>query len=148
MKGVTNIYSIKEAATITELSEHTIRYYTDMGLVPSLIRDKNNRRVFNQTSINWLTGIKNLRETDMSLEAIKHYISLCLLGDSTIKERADIIQAQKEKALVKLAEAQKRVAYLEKKSNTYQELINQKIASNDPLNPATWEEEAVLRNRT
>jgi DNA-binding transcriptional MerR regulator len=80
----------------------------------------------------------------MSLEAIKHYISLCLLGDSTIKERADIIQAQKEKALVKLAEAQKRVAYLEKKSNTYQELINQKIASNDPLNPATWEEEVVV----
>jgi len=139
MKGVTIIYSIKEAATITELSEHTIRYYTDMGLVPSLIRDKNNRRVFNQTSINWLTGIKNLRETGMSLEAIKHYISLCLLGDSSIEERAEIIQAQ-----VKLAEAQKRVAYLEKKSYTYQELINQKTASNDPLNPATWEEEAVV----
>ena len=36
------MYTVKEAAKQLGFTEHTIRFYTDKGLVPSVIRDKNN----------------------------------------------------------------------------------------------------------
>lgn len=41
------MYTVKEVAKCLNLTEHTIRYYTDKGLVPSIKRDKNNTRIFN-----------------------------------------------------------------------------------------------------
>jgi DNA-binding transcriptional MerR regulator len=89
------MYTIKETAKLMEMTEHTLRYYTDKGLVPTVKRDKNNNRLFDDESINWLTGIKYLRASGMSIEAIKEYIDLCLEGDSTIEQRYQIILKQK-----------------------------------------------------
>lgn len=41
--------------------------------------------------MNWLIGIKHLKECGMMLDAIKTYIELCLQGDSTIETRYRII---------------------------------------------------------
>ncbi|GIO17400.1 hypothetical protein J18TS1_05000 [Oceanobacillus oncorhynchi subsp. incaldanensis] len=81
------MYTVKEAARTLEMSEHTIRYYTDCGLIPSLTRDKNKQRLFNQESMNCLKGIKILKECGMTTKEIKCYVSLSLQGDSTIEER-------------------------------------------------------------
>ena len=70
-------YTVKQLADKMEISEHTLRYYTDMGLLPCG-RDKNNRRVFDQESVNWVEGIKCLRSCGMSIEAIKEYSDLCM----------------------------------------------------------------------
>ena len=78
------MYSVKETAEIVGLTEHTIRFYTDKGLVPNVTRDRNNNRLFDEESINWLTGVKYLKEGGMSIEAIKDYVDLCLEGNSTI----------------------------------------------------------------
>ncbi len=56
------MYTVKEVAKLLDLTEHTVRYYTDKGLVPSLQRDKNNNRLFDQQSINWLRGAKHLKQ--------------------------------------------------------------------------------------
>jgi len=34
------MYTVKEVAKLLDLTEHTVRYYTDKGLVPSVQRDK------------------------------------------------------------------------------------------------------------
>jgi Predicted transcriptional regulators len=52
------MYTVKEIAKLLDMTEHTVRYYTDMGLVPSLKRDKNGNRLFDEESKNWLIGIK------------------------------------------------------------------------------------------
>lgn len=90
------MYTVKEVSELLDLTEHTIRYYTDKGLVPSVIRDKNNIRLFNEESINWLKGIKYLKGTGMSIESMKEYVDLCLKGESTIQERYQIVLDQKE----------------------------------------------------
>ena len=64
------MYTVKEAAKQLGFTEHTIRFYTDKGLVPSVIRDKNNCRLFTEESMNWLIGIKHLKECGMTLDAI------------------------------------------------------------------------------
>lgn len=49
-------YTIKQFAELFHTSEHTIRYYTDIELLPCR-RDKGNRRVFDEESVNWMQGI-------------------------------------------------------------------------------------------
>jgi len=130
------MYTVKEAASILEMSEHTIRYYTDCGLIPSLTRDKNKQRLFNQESMNWLKGIKILKECGMTIKEIKSYVSLSLQGDSTIEERYQIFLNLKEIAYSQLEEAKDRVNFLENKVKHYEDIVSEKIA--DDTNPKKW----------
>jgi DNA-binding transcriptional MerR regulator len=131
------MYTVKEVAKLLDLTEHTVRYYTDKGLVPSVQRDKNNNRLFDDESINWLRGIKYLKQCGMSVKDIKTYVDLCLEGDSTIHERYEIILKQKAVALAQLEEAKRRVKYLEDKANHYLDIINHVIP--DDTNPGKWQ---------
>ncbi|MEK3736331.1 MerR family transcriptional regulator [Paenibacillus sp. FSL H7-0941] len=130
------MYTVKEVAKLLGLTEHTIRYYTDKGLVPTIQRDKNNIRLFDDDSINWLTGVKYLKQCGMSVEDIKSYVDLCLIGDSTIHDRYQIIMEYKAAAAAQLEEAKLKVKYMEDKANHYLDIINQVIP--DDTNPAKW----------
>ncbi|GER66834.1 MerR family transcriptional regulator [Weizmannia acidilactici] len=130
------MYTVKEVAQLLELTEHTIRYYTDKGLVPSVQRDKNNNRLFDDESINWLTGVKYLKQCGMSVKDIKTYVDLCLEGDATIEERYEIILKQKEIALQRLEEAKRTAEYMEEKAKHYLDIINHVIP--DDTNPGKW----------
>ncbi|MCM3790183.1 MerR family transcriptional regulator [Domibacillus indicus] len=130
------MYTVKEAARLLDLTEHSVRYYTDKGLVPSVQRDKNNIRLFDDESINWLRGVKNLRQAGMSVEAVKAYIDLCLEGDATIPQRYEIILEQKAVALAQLEEAKRIAKFMEDKASHYLDIINQ-VASDD-MNPGKW----------
>lgn len=132
-KEIYYMYTVKEAAKILNLTTHAIRYYTDKGLVPNIIRDKNNNRLFDERALRWLEGIKRLKECGMPIADIKNYVDLCLEGISTIEERYAIILEQKKRTEQQLQEVQQRLAYLEKKSNHYLEIINHQVA--DDTNP-------------
>ena len=135
------MYTVKEVAKLLNLTEHTVRFYTDKGLVPSLQRDKNNNRLFDDESLNWLTGVKYLKECGMSIEDIKSYVDLCLEGGSTIQERYEIIMKQKAIAQAQLEEAKQRAKYMEAKANHYFEILNGVIP--DDTNPGEWESKYV-----
>ncbi|MEM1505774.1 MerR family transcriptional regulator [Domibacillus sp. 8LH] len=130
------MYTVKEAARLLDLTEHSVRYYTDKGLVPSVQRDKNNIRLFDDESINWLRGVKNLRQAGMSVEAVKAYIDLCLEGDATIPQRYEIILEQKAVALAQLEEAKRIAKFMEDKASHYLDIINQVVS--DDMNPGKW----------
>ena len=46
-------YTMKQFAEMFQTTEHTLRYYTDIGLLPCK-RDSGNRRVFDDASANWM----------------------------------------------------------------------------------------------
>ncbi len=66
-------------------------------------------------------------------KAIKRYIDLVLIGDSTIPERFGIIQATKIKAQQQLDDLQRQMDLLEYKENYYKNLIKNNL--NDEWNP-------------
>lgn len=131
------MYTVKEAARITGLTEHAVRFYTDKGLVPSVQRNQNNIRMFDEESINWLYGIKCLKQSGMPISVIKMYIDLCLEGDSTIPQRYTLMMEHKEDALAKLEEAKQHVAHLEEKTALYQDILENR--SPDTTNPVHWD---------
>ncbi|MGG4128962.1 MerR family transcriptional regulator [Paenibacillus illinoisensis] len=130
------MHTVKEAAQITGLTEHAIRFYTDKGLVPSVQRNQNNIRMFDEESINWLHGIKCLKQSGMPIDIIKMYVDYCLEGDSTIPQRYTLMMEHREEALAKFEEAKQHLAHLEEKTALYQAIMENR--SLDTTNPANW----------
>lgn len=130
------MYTVKEISKLLNMTEHTVRYYTDMGLVPTLKRDKNGNRLFDEQSKNWLIGIKNLRGSGMSIQAVKDYVNLCLQGNSTLEIRYEIILDQKKQLEKQLKEMNERYQYIEHKAKWYDDIINHRIPDNS--NPGEW----------
>lgn len=127
------MYTVKEIANMLNLTEHTIRYYTDQKLVPHLQRDKNNNRIFDESAIKWLLCAKHLRKCGMSIKAIKTYVDLCLKGESTVQRRYDIFKKQEAIAQEQLTEAKSRAQYMKDKTKYYKDILNGMAPDN--MNP-------------
>lgn len=127
------MYTIKEVAKKVGESEHTIRYYAKEGLFPFVTRDKNNVRLFAEEDLEGVQIVLCLRDCNMPIQEIRHYMELCKAGNSTLEERLAIIQTQKEKTTREIAALQKRAAHLEYKERMYLEAIDGERA--DMCNP-------------
>ena len=99
------------------------------------------RRLFDGEALNWLTGVKYLRDSGMSLDSIKEYVELCLEGDSTIPKRCDIIRTQREKVRAQLEEAKRRLQYMDHKIELYQTIMEK--GTPDTMNPGKWPARSV-----
>lgn len=89
-------YTIGEAAKISGLTPHTLRYYDKAGLLPFLERTESGLRNFRDGDIAWLSIINCLKSTGMSIKDIKQYITWCQMGDNTIEKRREAFVKQKE----------------------------------------------------
>ena len=98
------MYTIKEVAEKMDISEHTLRFWAKSGFFPFVKRNQNNIRQFSDKDLEWVKIVKCLRSVGTENKAIKRYIDLCIVGDSTIEERYKIILGTKEKALMQMDE--------------------------------------------
>ncbi len=130
------LYTVQEVAKMYGVSKHTIRFYTDKGLIPPLKRDKNNNRLFDRESLNWLEGCICLKGCGMSIKDLKHYGELCLKGNSTLQERYEMVKKCRDLAKENLLNAQKVLDYAEHKVEHYKDIIQGKTYDNS--NPSTW----------
>ena len=128
-------YTVKEAADLVGLSPHAVRYYDKAGLIPDLDRSYTNARLFSEQSLNWLKMIHCLRMTGLSIEGIRKYIEMCLEGDSTIPQRAQIIFEQEKVLRDMMRDLKSQLDVLIYKKKWYQDLLDEKCK--DDCNPAT-----------
>lgn len=63
-------YTIKQFAEMFHITEHTVRYYTDIELLPCK-RDSANHRIFDEESVNWMQGITCLKRCGASVGRYK-----------------------------------------------------------------------------
>ncbi|OGH96575.1 MAG: hypothetical protein A2039_00695 [Candidatus Melainabacteria bacterium GWA2_34_9] len=127
------MYTIKEVAKRLDVSEHTLRFWDKSGFFPFVNRDKNNVRNFSDSDLNWVYIVKCLRSAGADNKAIKRYIDLCIIGDSTIEERYEIIKSTRVKAEEQMKELLIQMEVLEKKEQYYENMIANK--ENDKCNP-------------
>lgn len=110
------ILKIKEASKIVDLPVATIRYYTDLDMVPSVHRDLEDQRVFDNEAIVWLQGIKFLRELGIPLPEIKEYIQLSQkTGPAALRKRHAFLLKQRDKAQSNILEATNHLEKINKK---------------------------------
>lgn len=129
------MYTIKEVSEKLDVSEHTLRFWAKSGLFPFVERDENNIRQFSDNDLEWVKIVKCLRSVGTDNKSIKRYINLCIIGDSTIPERYQIIQDTKAKAQQKMAELEQQLNLLDFKEKFYQNLIKNNLKDSwNPMN--------------
>lgn len=137
------MYTIKEVAEKLDISEHTLRFWAKSGFFPFVKRDQNNIRQFSENDLQWVKIVKCLRSVGTENKAIKRYIDLCIIGDSTIEERYKIILNTKEKALAQMDELKKQLELLDFKENFYKNLIKNNLEDSwNPMNQMAPNEKA------
>lgn len=121
------MYSMKEACQLTGLSYDTIKFYCNKGLVPNVKRDKNNYRIFDQATIEWLKSLSCLKNCGMSIAEMKEYLNLCLEGPSSIPQRQLMLLEKKDSLLKNLQSIQEALNYIDNKQQFYKDVLDKKI---------------------
>lgn len=124
------MYTVKQVAEKMGMSAHTIRFYDNEGLFPRVSRDGRNVRLFSEQDLRTVAMVQCLRDTGMPLAEVKEYIQLCMLGDSTLPRRHQLIQNQVEKAEQELAAMENRIDTLRRKAEYYSGLVEEQKTVN------------------
>jgi len=130
------MYTVKQAAEMTGLSVHTVRFYDDNNLIQGIVRNSSNQRMFTDEAIEWLYICKVMRRAGLSLKEIKKYGELYSEGDRTIPQRMEIIRQRYENAERELESIKIRMKALETKLHHYENLLQGK--------PDVWTHDFVI----
>lgn len=113
-------YTVGEIAKILNVTPHTLRYYDKEGLLPFVERSDSGIRMFKDSDFEWLHIIECLKKTGMSIKDIKVFIDWCIEGDSTIEQRLELIERQRESVLAQIEQLQETLNTLNYKRWYYQ----------------------------
>ncbi|NUR94271.1 MAG: MerR family transcriptional regulator [Kribbellaceae bacterium] len=110
--------SIAEAAELTGLTAHTLRYYERIGLV-DVRRDAAGYRSYDQRAMSRIVFISRLRASGMSIGTISHYLELVLEGDHTAPQRLALMQEHRDRIQHQLRDLQLALAVTDYKIAAY-----------------------------
>lgn len=129
------MYTIKEVAKKINISEHTLRFWAKSDFFPFIKRSESNIRLFDDNDLEWVKIVKCLRLVGVENKAIKKYIDLCVIGDSTIKNRYRIITETKKKTQKQIKNLKEQLSLLEYKEKFYKNLMDNNIKDSwNPMN--------------
>jgi len=118
--------TIQEVSKATGLSAHTLRYYERIGLIHSIDREENTRRLYTEDDVGWIDFLLKLRATGMSIKQMQRYAELQRQGDATLPERVEMLkslQRQVEAHMSELNENFKLICY---KIELYGQIVTEK----------------------
>ena len=110
--------SIGEAARLTGLSAHTLRYYERIGLIAP-IRRRAGRRRDDEADLQWVGFLHQLRATGMPIRQMKEYADLLRRGPETATRRTQMLEGHRDKVVAQIAELSGHLATLERKIDLY-----------------------------
>jgi len=116
--------TIQEAAEVTDLSVHTLRYYERIGLLMPVGRAANGHRRYSQQDINLIKSLNKWRKTGMPLVDIQRYVRLFQEGESTASERRQILEAHRETVVSQIQELQATLELIDYKIQNYVDIEN------------------------
>lgn len=120
------MYSMKETCEKVGMNYQTLKFYCNQGLIPNVKRNKNNYRIFDDNNIGWIKSLTCLKKCGMSIEEIKQYLNLCLIGESTIPKRKALLDIRKKKLKEELKQIQESIDYIDWKQGFYDDVLSGK----------------------
>ena len=120
------MYTMKDVCQETGMTYEALKFYCNEGLVPNVKRDANNHRVFDDRDVAWICSLTCLKNCGMSIHEMRQYIELCLQGESSIPQRKIILNQKRADLLLKMAELQASVDYIDRKQRFYDDVLSGK----------------------
>lgn len=115
-------FSIKEVSARTGLSPSNIRYYEREGLIQAINRDNNGIRWFNEKEIEWIQFLGKMKNMDMPIAQMKQYAALRLEGNTSIRDRMDILEQHRKHLLLKIDNLFEDIELLDNKLEIYKQM--------------------------
>jgi len=126
---------MKEVCKKTGLSYETLKFYCNEGLIPSVKRNKNNHRIFDDYNLNWIKSLQCLKNCEMSLAEMKKYLAMCLEGSQSIPQRKIFLKKKLADLHEKMKILQDAIDYIHWKQNFYDDILSGKIEYKSNLIP-------------
>lgn len=114
--------AISEAAAVTGLSPHTLRYYERSGLMLDPIdRASSTHRRYSDADLAWVQFLTRLRLTGMPIAAMRQYTDLVRRGDETVEARRELLVRHRIAVLHQLDDITASLAAIDIKIAIYEE---------------------------
>ncbi len=97
------------------LTPDTLRYYEKIGLIPPVERSPGGIRNYSEEDCRWVQFIRCMRNAGLPIDVLTDYMELFRQGHHTAHKRKDILLAQREILLQKIAQQQEIVGRLDHK---------------------------------
>lgn len=115
-------YSIGQFSKLSGFSIDTLRYYEKQKLLfPN--RDENNRRIYTEKDVAWISFISRLKKTGMSIKEMQKYTKLRYEGDQTIPDRLVLLFKQLDNLHEQEKKIDNNIKFVEQKIKTYLKTI-------------------------
>ena len=117
--------TIGEVSEKYEITADTLRYYERIGLIPPVPRNKNGIRNFDETSCNWVSFVKCMRNAGVQIEALIEYVAL-MQANSGLERRRDILIEQRARLQKQAEHLRTTIERLDYKIEHYEELFKKR----------------------
>lgn len=121
-------YTVKQMATLTGVSAHTLRYYEKINLLLDVGRDNNGYRRFVQADVEWINFLRELKATGMPLAQMQRFAELRRQGDETASLRRNMLERHRIEVLNQIEALNGSLAMIDFKIERHR----QKEKENDP----------------
>lgn len=113
--------SIAEAAQVTGLTTHTLRYYERDGLLLDTVdRASSGHRRYSEVDLGWIRMVTRLRATGMPIREVRQYADLVRAGDGNEDQRLALLRAHRDRVRLELVEVAAHLDAIELKIDLYE----------------------------
>ena len=88
--------------------------------MPFVERSGSGIRMFKSEDMDWLAIIECLKKTGMPIKEIKQFVDWCMQGDSTIRQRIELINSRRNEVLRQMEQLKKTLEMLDYKQWYYE----------------------------
>lgn len=109
--------TIQETSRLTGLSEPTLRYYEQVGLIGPVARDDSSRhRRYRESDIDELQALACLRAMGVGIDDMRTYQANRRLGHAAAGDQRDILLRHAERVEIEIAALHVHLEYLQRKA--------------------------------
>ncbi|MYW70197.1 MerR family transcriptional regulator [Streptomyces sp. SID8379] len=110
-------FTVQEMSRRSGLSEPTLRYYEDVGLIGPVARDeRSGHRRYGDRDLDAIEILACLRAVGVGIEDMRSYLANRARGRSAAAEQRDLLLRHAERVEAELAAQRARLAYLREKA--------------------------------
>jgi len=124
---VDGTYTIEQAAELTGLTRHTLRYYERIGLLEPVARAAGGHRRYRDADLGAVRFLNLLRQTGMPIRDMLRFVELTRSGDDTVPERVAVLEAHRDELCARLADLTGHLTAIENKIKWYRSLLDQPV---------------------
>jgi len=114
-------WTIQQAASVTGLTAHTLRYYEKVNLIPAIERSGSGHRRYSEDDLGWIEFVKCLRSTGMPISDIQRYLASSSEEEQGVAARMSIMEAHRDRLRARIEELTGFLERIEDKVQWYRE---------------------------